>query len=65
MPQDTGKTGTPWVDEGHAASRADWKIPNKGELELPEKHPADPLKDDATRRMTHRGGLASARTEHY
>lgn len=65
MPEDTGRTGTPWVDEGRPKSRADWRIPNKGELELPEKHPADPLKDAPTRLMSHRGGLASSRTEHF
>ncbi|MNS39443.1 hypothetical protein D3C72_717250 [compost metagenome] len=41
------------------------KVPNKGEIMFEEKHPADPLKDEATMHMSHRGGLASARTEHY
>lgn len=41
------------------------KVANKGELSLEEKHPADPLKDEVTMMMSHRGGLASPRTEHY
>lgn len=41
------------------------KVANKGELAFEEKHPADPLKDEITRMMTHKGGLASPRTEHY
>jgi hypothetical protein len=45
--------------------RDNQKVPNKGEIMFAEKHPADPLKDEATRHMSHRGGLASARTEHY
>jgi hypothetical protein len=45
--------------------RDNQKVPNKGEIMFAEKHPADPLKDEATRHMSHRGGMASARTEHY
>lgn len=41
------------------------KVPNKGEIIFAEKHPANPLKDALTREMSHRGGLADARTEHY
>jgi hypothetical protein len=41
------------------------KVENKGEIYFPEKHPANPLKDDASKMMSHRGGLASNRTEHY
>lgn len=41
------------------------KVANRGELTLEERHPADPLKDEVTRMMTHNGGLASPRTEHY
>jgi hypothetical protein len=41
------------------------KAPNMGEIVFPEKHPANPLKDEITRQMSHRGGLASARNEHY
>ena len=59
-------------DEGHHAfmpegkpDRDKQKVPNKGEIIFPEKFPADPLKDEATRHLTHRGGLASARTEFY
>lgn len=40
-------------------ARASWTIVH------PEKRPADPLKDEATRSMTHRGGLVSARVELY
>lgn len=42
-----------------AEARASWTIVH------PEKRPADPLKDEATRSMTHRGGLVSARVELY
>ena len=45
--------------------RDNQKVPNKGEIMFDEKHPADPLKDEATRHMSHRGGLASARNVHY
>ena len=39
--------------------------PNRGPIVFAEKHPADPLKDELTRAMSHRGGLASARCELY
>lgn len=38
---------------------------NMGELVYRERHPYDPLKDEATKILTHRGGLGDARTEHY
>lgn len=40
-------------------------IANKGEITYAEKHPADPLKDDLTKMLSHRGGQASPRTEFY
>jgi hypothetical protein len=44
----------------------DRKMPNKGELFPHEhNHPVDPLKDELTRQMSHKGGMASPRTEHY
>ena len=42
-----------------AEARSSWTIVH------PEKRPADPLRDEATRAMTHRGGLVSARVELY
>lgn len=42
-----------------------WKQPNKGEVSFPEKGPADPLASEAARMMSHRGGLADHRTQHY
>lgn len=41
------------------------KVPNKGELMFEEKGPSDPLKNDITKMLTHKGGLTSPRTEHY
>lgn len=41
------------------------KIANKGEIVYDEQHPADPLKDELAKVFSHRGGLASARNEHY
>lgn len=39
---------------------------NLGELYPSERMmPAHPLKDETTRRISHKGGLASPRTEHY
>ncbi|MFN3432322.1 MAG: iron-sulfur cluster repair di-iron protein [Candidatus Sericytochromatia bacterium] len=37
--------------------------PNRGPIVFPEKCPLDPTRDEATRAMTHRGGLVSARAE--
>lgn len=51
--------------EARPAGRDDWRLVNKGALVFREQHPADPLKDEATRILTHRGGLGDARTEHY
>jgi hypothetical protein len=44
----------------------DRKMFNKGEL-FPHEHnrPVDPLKDELTRQMSHKGGMASPLTEHY
>ena len=53
-----------YAPEGKACG-TNQKVPNKGEIVFPEKHPADPLKDDLAREMSHRGGLASSRTEFY
>lgn len=39
--------------------------PNKGEIYFSEKHPADPLLDDASKMISHKGGMASQRTEFY
>ena len=54
----------PYLFEGHEPSRSR-RRPNKGELTFEEKHVADPLKDDLTKALSHKGGLASPRTELY
>ena len=51
--------------EARPTSRDDWRLVNKGLLIFREQQPHDPLKDAATRILTHRGGLGDARTEHY
>lgn len=38
---------------------------NRGTLVFAEQHPYDPLEDEATRAVTHQGGLGDARTELY
>lgn len=38
---------------------------NRGLLVFAEQHPNDPLADEATQILTHRGGLGDARTEFY
>jgi hypothetical protein len=39
--------------------------PNKGEIYFPEKHPLDPQADHDAEVISHKGGLASQRTELY
>lgn len=54
-----------YTPEGKPGS-SEQKLYNKGELYPSERMmPAHPLKDETTRRISHRGGQASPRTEHY
>ena len=38
---------------------------NKGEIYFPQKHPVDPQADHDAEVISHKGGLASQRTEFY
>jgi hypothetical protein len=39
------------------------QVANQGEIDFPERHPANPDRDRLTQRLTHRGGRASPRTD--
>jgi hypothetical protein len=61
---DEDEAAPAYTPEGREASPRQ-KVPNMGEIYPSEHMPANPLKDAATRQMSHNGGLASPRTELY